>query len=150
MELAALIISGVSLILSIVSFIMSTKSQHLQDRVNEMEIKLKEYELAEKEKEQQKISCIEARIQHVTKNNYKMKVWNSGNTIARNITASWDKSAGIIAFDHEKMPFEFLEPQKGFELSVSTYDNATAKICVTTEWEDESGEKHNKTQWCDF
>ena len=43
MEIAALVISAVSLVVAIASFIISSKSQHLQDRVNEIELKLKEY-----------------------------------------------------------------------------------------------------------
>lgn len=120
MEIAALAISAVSLVVAIVSFIYSTKSQHLQDRINEIELKLKEYELEEKEKEQQKVPCIEARINHITKGKYKIKIWNSGNAVAKNVIASWDKESQIIFFDQEKMPFELLEPQKSFDLVIST------------------------------
>lgn len=150
MEIAALVISAISLIVAIASFVISSKSQHLQDRVNEIELKLKEYELAEKEKAQQKVPCVEARINHVTKNNYKIKVWNSGNSIAKNVTASWNYSDGVLFFDNAKMPFEFLEPQKGFELSISTYSGSPRKLCITTAWEDGSGKKHSKEQWCDL
>ena len=150
MEIAALAISGVSLIVAVISFIISRKSQHLQDRVNEIELKLKEYELAEKEKEQQKAPCIEARINHIAKSNYKIKIWNSGNATAKNVTASWDKGSQILFFDQEKMPFEFLEPQKGFDLSISTYIGSPSKLCITTAWEDSDGQKHSKEQWCDL
>ena len=87
MEIAAIAISGVSLLLSVISFIVSIKSQKLQNKVNEMELKLKKYELAEKEKEQQKAPCIEARINHIAKGNYRIKIWNSGNAAAKNVTA---------------------------------------------------------------
>ena len=87
MEIAALVISAVSLFVAIVSFIISSKSQHLQNRVNEIELKLKEYEL--EEKEQHKAPCIEARINHIAKGNYRIKIWNSGNAAAKNVTASW-------------------------------------------------------------
>ncbi len=148
MDIAAIIISGVSLFIAIVSFILSTKSQYLQNRVNEIEIKLKEYELAEKE--QQKSPCVDARIIHVSKTNYKVKVWNSGNSNAKNVKAFWDYSNSIIAFDKNKMPFELLEPQKGFDLSISLYSGAPSKLCITTEWEDENGKEFSKEQWCDF
>ena len=150
MEIAALVISAISLAVAIVSFIVSYKSQHLQDRVNEIELKLKEYELAEKEKEQQKAPCVEARINHITKDKYKIKIWNSGNSIAKNVKASWDKGIGIIVFDQEKMPFEFLEPQKSFDLSISPYSGSPRKMQIITEWEDGNGEKHSKEQWCDL
>ena len=132
------------------SFIISSKSQHLQDRVNEIELKLKEYELEEKEKEQHKAPCIEARINHITKGNYKIKIWNSGNAAAKNVTVSWDKESQIIFFDQEKLPFELLEPQKSFDLAISTYSGSPRKLCITTAWEDSDGEKHSKEQWCDL
>ena len=148
MEIAALVISAVSLFVAIVSFIISSKSQHLQNRVNEIELKLKEYEL--EEKEQHKAPCIEARINHIAKGNYRIKIWNSGNTAAKNVTASWDKGSQIIFFDQEKMPFELLEPQKSFDLAISAYMGSPRKLLITTAWEDTDGEKHSKEQWCDL
>ena len=150
MEIAALVISAVSLVVAIVSCIISSKSQHLQDRVNEIELKLKGYELEEKEKEQHKAPCIEARINHIAKGNYRIKIWNSGNAAAKNVTASWNKGGQIVLFDQEKMPFELLEPQKSFDLAISTYGGSPRKLCITTAWEDIDGQKHNKEQWCDL
>ena len=150
MEIAALAISAVSLAVAIVSLINSSKSQHLQDKVNEIELKLKEYELAEKEKEQQKTPCVEARINHISGEKYKIKIWNSGNSVAKNVTASWDKGSQLIFFDQEKMPFELLEPQKSFDLTISTYSGSPRKLSITTEWEDSDGQKHSKEQWCDL
>ena len=150
MELAAIFLSILSLLLAIISFVVSFKSQRLQNRVNIIELKLKQYELDAKEKEQQKVPLVEARIVHVIKNEYKIKVWNSGNGIARSVSALWEPTDGIIFLDGNKMPFEFLEPQKGFELSIHTYYGAAGKLCITTEWEDETGKKHAKIQLCDM
>lgn len=150
MELAAIILSILSLLLALISFIVSVKSQRLQNRVNEIELKLKQYELEKKEKEQQKIPVVEARIIHVIKNQYCIKVWNSGNGIAKNVVAYWDDIQRIVNFDKEKMPFEVLEPQKWFELRIQTFNFSPRKLCVTTEWENEQGEKNTKKQWCDM
>ncbi|MBQ0088816.1 MAG: hypothetical protein KBT27_05755 [Prevotellaceae bacterium] len=150
MGIAALAISGISLLLSIISVIASLKSQHLQDKVNQLELELKQLELAEKEKEQQKNPYVEARIIHVTGAKYKIKIWNSGNAVAKNVSASWEKNSPILFFDQEKMPFELLEPQKGFELTVSTYGGSPRKLCITTTWQNEEGKEQSKEQWCDF
>lgn len=149
-ETITLIISGFSLVLAIISFVKSNKSQKLQNQVNAIEVKLKEYELKEKEMQQQKQSCVEANIIHISKSNYKIKIWNSGNAVAHNVSASWNIQKGIILFDKDKMPFETLEPQRGFELSISTYNGAPGKLCITTKWEDENGKEHSKEQWCDM
>ncbi len=150
MEIAAIVISGISLIVAIVSFIASIKSQHLQNRVNTLEYKLKQYELEEKEQEKKKNPCIEARINHISKDRYKIKVWNSGNTVAKNVMASWEEQDCMIFYDLEKMPFESLEPQKGFELSATIFFGAPRKLFITTTWENEEGEKQSKSQWCDI
>lgn len=150
MELAAIIISGISLLIAIISFAFSLSAQHLQNKVNQLEIKLKQYEIAEKEKEGQRVSCVEARIIHVIKTNYKIKVWNSGNVAVKNVTASIDNSAQLILIDRDKMPYEILEPQKSFELRISTYDASPSKIYIVTEWEDEEGNKQTKKQLCDL
>ena len=150
METAALIISAVSMVVAIVSFAFSTKSQNLQDRINMIELKLKEYELDEKEKEQHTASCVEVRIIHIIDDRYKIKIWNSGNAMAKNVTASWDETDRILSFDHEKMPFEFLEHQKGFELSISALPFYPRKICIKTAWEDNEGKEFGKEQWCDL
>ena len=146
MDIAALVISGISLVLAVISFVISVKSQNLQNKVNEIEIKLKKYELDEKEKQ----ACVEARIIHEIKNRYKIKVWNSGNSIAKNVVASWNNSDGIIFFDKEKMPFEIFEPQKSFELVINTFSGAPGKLQIKTEWVTEAGEKKEKIQWCDM
>ena len=150
MEIAALVLSGVSLLLSIISFVASIRSQHLQDKVNRLELKLKQFELAEKELEQKKEPYIEARIIHVSGEKYQIKVWNSGTATAKNVSVSWDVKSGILFFDKEKMPFELLEPQKSFDLTISTYPGSSRKLCITTIWEDIDGNKQNKQQWCAF
>lgn len=106
--------------------------------------------MAEKEKEQQKVPCVEARIIHVSGAKYKIKIWNSGNAVAKNVSASWEKNCPFLFFDQEKMPFELLEPQKSFDLTVSTYGGSPRKLCITTTWLDEEGKEQSKVQWCDF
>ena len=149
MDIASFIMAAISLLIAVVSFILSLRGQRLQNKVNEIELKIKNYELEEKEKENQKISCVEARIIKVGKNNYRIKVWNSGNCVAKNINVILHDKEGIIFNDRGKLPFEILEPNKSFELPFSVFDVAPFKIFITTEWEEESGEKHNKKQLCD-
>lgn len=150
MELLAIIISGISLLIAIVSFAFSLSAQHLQNKVNQLEVKLKQYELAEKEKENTLVSCVEARISHIMENKYKVKVWNSGNLIAKNITVDFGTKPNIIISGKEKMPFEILEPQKSFELSISRFHGSPSKLYLTTMWENENGDKKSKQQLCDF
>lgn len=149
MEIATFVISIISVIIAIISLFTSLKSQHMQDRLNEIELKIKQYELAEKE--QQIKPCVEARIYHYSKDKYKIKIWNSGSAIASNVNVVFQDSVKIILLDgKEKLPFEFLEPQKGFELNILGYNGAPKKLCIRTEWDDNANERHHKEQWCDL
>lgn len=150
MELAAIIISGISLLVAILSFILSLPTQRLQNKINQLEVKLKEYELAEVEKENKKSACVEGRVIKIGKGKYRLKVWNSGNATAKNVTASFNKGSNIIMMDSEKMPFEELEPQKNFEIVLVIHNGSSRKFTITTTWEDGSGIEHCKTQYGDM
>ena len=150
MQYVALGISIISLVWAIISFLISFNSQKLQNRVNTLELKIKEYELREKENAQIKTPCVEAMIEKITRNNYTIQIINTGNAKASNISVSWEKLDGIIIRDQGKMPYEFLDPMRWFELPLLRVDNAPRKISITTEWETEEGEKHSKVQVCDL
>lgn len=151
MELTALIISAVSLIFAVISFFMSIKAQRLQNKVNEFEVKIKEFELIELEKaeKEKNSSCVEARMVRISKGKYKLKVWNSGNTKVTNVSANIPQESGIILYN-DKMPFEFLEPQKSFEIVAICHMGSSSKFLITTEWTDQDGNHQKKEQMGDI
>lgn len=151
MDVAAIAISAVSLIFAGVSFFMSIKAQRLQNRVNELEVMLKEFELEkiEQAKKEKNSSCVEARMVRVSKGNYKLKVWNSGNTRVANVTANIPDECGIILYN-DKMPYEFLDPQKGFEILAIVHCGSSSKFLITTEWTDLEGNQQKKEQMGDI
>ena len=102
------------------------------------------------EEENEKKACVEARVYELSNGKYRLKVWNSGNVSAHNVTARFNEDSKIILMDREKMPFEILEPQKSFELVIVIYNSSARKFTITTEWEDEKGEKQSKTQMGDL
>lgn len=148
----ALIISGFSLLVAIISLVKSSEAQNLQNKVNELEIIIKKNELERinKEKEAASLTCVEARVITVGKGKHRLKVWNSGNATAYNVTARFDGDAGIIILDDEKQPFEELEAQKNYELVLVTHFGTALKFRIITEWTDANGEKHSKAQMCDL
>ena len=152
MEIAALVISGVSLLLALVSFIVSIRAQSLQNRVNELELKIKEFELAEIEnaEAEKNKSCVEARMVRISKGKYRLKVWNSGNTPVYNVSATIPNEYGIVLINDDKMPYEFLDPQKGFDIVAIIHNGSSSKFLITTEWTDSKGEKQNKDQMGDI
>ena len=148
----ALVVSVISLLVAIISLIKSSDAQQLQNKVNELELKIKQNELDRiaKEKAAESLACVEARVITVGKGKHRLKVWNSGNATAYNVTARFDGDAGIMILDDKKQPFEELEARKNYELVLATHFGTAPKFRIITEWTDSNGEQHSKTQMCDF
>ncbi len=148
----ALFVSGISLVIAIISLIKSSKAQRLQNQVNELELKIKQNELDRiaKEKEAESLAYVEARFITVGKGKHRLKVWNSGNATAYNVTARFDGDVGIMIMDNEKQPFEELEARKSYELILVTYPGSSSKFKIITEWSDVNGKKYTKTQMGDI
>ena len=148
----ALIIAGISLLVAIISLFKSSKAQRLQNKVNELELKIKQDELDKiaKEKEDAELACVEARFITVGKGKHRLKVWNSGNATAYNVSARFDGDVGIMIMDQEKQPFEELEARKSYELVLITHNGSASKFKIVTKWTDSSGNQHTKTQMGDF
>ena len=148
----ALIVSGISLLVAIISLAKSFQAQDLQNKVNELELKIKQNQLDRiaKEKATESLACVEARVITVGRGKHSLKVWNSGNATAYNVTARFDGDAGIIILDDEKQPFEELEPRKSYELVLVTHFGSASKFRIITEWTDVNGEKHKKSQMSDL
>lgn len=148
----AIIISALSLIVAIISIAKSTKAQKLQNKVNEIELKLKEYELDKvaKEKEAANSALVQARIIRMGKDNYRLKIWNSGGGTAYNVKAKFEDDPNIIVMDLDKLPFEELESKKSFELILIVHFGSAHKAKVLTEWDNADGSHHSKSQMVDF
>ena len=148
----ALIIAGISLLVAIISLFKSSKAQRLQNKVNELELKIKQNELDKiaKEKEDSVLACVEVRFITVGKGKHRLKVWNSGNATAYNVSARFDGDVGIMIMDREKQPFEELEAGKSYELILITHNGFASKFRIITEWTDSIGKQHTKTQMGDF
>lgn len=148
----ALIIAAISLLIAIISLIKSSKAQRLQNKVNELELQIKQNELDRiaKEKEDAALTCIEARFITVGKGKHRLKVWNSGNATAYNVTARFEGDVGIMIMDREKQPFEELEARKSYELVLLTHSGSASKFRIITEWADADGKKYTKVQMSDF
>lgn len=137
----------IAIILSIVSYIDSKKANKVQERLNTVEEKLKKYELEEREKEREEATkaIIEARIYKVSKDKYRMKIWNSGKATAYNV--DFNVPEGWKGFIHrDKVPYEFLESGKSFEEYVIVCDGMLDKCMVTTNWTDKEGNIFSKEQ----
>lgn len=144
-----LILSGFSGVIAVISIIQSSKAQKMQKKINELDAKIKEYELEkiEKEKMEAASSIIKARAIKVGKNNYRLKIYNTGNTTAYNISAKISKEYCLMLIN-DKMPFEELEPQNGFEEVLIIHSGSAHKFKVELNWKDEGGNEHKDEQFC--
>ena len=107
-----------------------------------MEEKLKKYELdkIEQEKNTKQEAFVEARITRISSNNYRIKVWNSGNATAYNVDYNIPPEYEII-LRKQVTPFEVLEPGENFEELVILYTGSKSKYKVTTKWNDQTGKE---------
>lgn len=137
----------IALGLSILSYNDSRKANRVQERLNLVEEKLIKYELEEKEREREEATkaCIEARIMKISKNNYKMKIWNSGKATGYDVDFIIEEEYKVMVW-REKVPYEFLESGKGFEELIIVHMGTPRKFKVTTAWKDKDGTRYNKEQ----
>lgn len=145
-------LSALALILSLFAMFKANKAEKLQNKINELELKIKQYEVDKisKEKEEASRSLVEARVVSMGNGNYKLKVWNSGNTTVYKVSAKFEGDPGIFVFDSDKQPFDELEPRKNYELNLVTYSGAESKFKIITEWIDQEGKARTKAQWGDI
>ncbi len=144
-----LILSGISVIIAVIAIIQSSKAQKLQNKINELDTKIKEYELEkiEKEKTEASSSIIRARAINVGKNNYRLKIYNAGNTTAYNISAQISSEYCVMLIN-DKMPFEELEPQNGFDEVLIVHMGSARKFKIELNWQDKDGNAHKDEQFC--
>ncbi len=143
----ALTVAGISLLVAIISLIKSSKAQKLQYKINKLEYDLKQYEIdkMKAEKADANKACVEARIYNISKGNYKMKVWNSGDIVANNITVVVDEGTNLIMMG-DMLPFEELAPGKSFDIPTVVHYGTARKFYVTTKWSDSDGNISEKRQ----
>ena len=137
-----IILFFVTYILPIVSFVFSVYVFINSRKINKLEEKLKKYELdkIEQEKNTKQEAFVEARITRISSNNYRIKVWNSGNATAYNVDYNIPPEYEIL-LRKQVTPFEVLEPGENFEEFVILYTGSKSKYKVTTKWNDQTGKE---------
>ena len=79
-----------------------------------MEEKLKKYELEELEKARTIVNIpkVDARIYSISKQNHRLKIWNSGQVEAYGVDFQVPEALEVY---RDKVPFEVLDPGNSFE-----------------------------------
>ena len=100
--------------------------------------------------ESKKEACIQARVIKISSGKYRLKVWNSGNADAFDISVHFEEGTNIMIGDQEKIPFDVLEENKSFELWLIVHSGSARKFRIVTEWRDTEGNTHSKSQMGDI
>lgn len=146
-DVALYVIPIAAFLLSVLALIKSNRVTKIEEKLNEYDLKLKEYELEkiEKEKNKKEEACIEARIINISKNNHKIKIWNSGSTIAYDVDYTIPQDYQII-LNKRVTPFEELPPGQSFEEYVIVHTQSEKKYKVITTWKDQDGNEYSNKQ----
>lgn len=141
----------IAITVSIFSFYESRKVNRVQFRLSEIEEQLKKYELEDRIKAKQaaKEAKVEARVYNISKGNYKLKIWNSGQATAYNVDYEVPIELSRLIF-REKVPFEVLESGKSFDEHIVFFNDMSRKFSIKTIWKDEADNAHEKEQIISF
>lgn len=136
----AYVIPIASFFISIVALYKTRNSAKVDDRLKALELKIKENQVKELELKENKESSpyIEARIVQISKSNYKVKVWNSGDERAYKVNVIIPDQFNLIIMD-DKLPYEYLDPGDSFEENVIVHMGSSRKFDIITQWETKDG-----------
>jgi hypothetical protein len=108
---------------------------------------LKQYNLEkiEKEKEEEKKAKIEAFVVKEYKGTRKIKIYNKGKSIAKNLNVNIPKHDGYHVFTNP-CPFD-IRPQNSIEIKLGALtENHPDKIKIDFEWSDDYKDKNRESQ----
>jgi hypothetical protein len=144
------LISGLALVVSAIALLITHNFNRRQKSLIESQEKLNQL-LLEKElqsSENDKKAELGASFVRVgPKSSYRLKVWNKGKALAKNVTVEFPNGNDIIPDSElsDKFPLESLEPQAGVELIMAVHMGTSRKHTVRLAWDDGSTSRNEKT-----
>lgn len=141
------VIPLVSFGISIFALYRSNKAWKTKDRIRDLELFIKEHNvkrIKQRENIVQK-SEIKAKAIKTREGIHKIKIWNSGNQRAFNISIDIPAEYKIDLLA-DKIPYEHLEPGENFEENIAVHMGSYRKFRIITTWEDEDGKRYTTKQ----
>jgi len=138
--------AAIAILLSLISLVRTRKLAKLQSDVLVLELQLKELRLESERAEREKSgkADIGARfIRYGYRGGYRLKVFNKGKSVAKNIKLEVLDDGGIVLLDNI-FPLEELEQDQSVELPVSVHLNSAKVMKLGFSWDDESGSNRQK------
>lgn len=142
METWSFVISVVALLFSGFTFLFYDRKLKRQDaKINEYQ--LKQLEAAEQES---KKAQIRGNIYPKAKGGRTFKIYNAGQSKARNIRIEGLDDAEVIHNGQGLFPYELMNPQDYTELALHLYIGSPSTLKVKYIWDDESGKDNEFEQ----
>lgn len=129
----ALILSAYSLYKTIEFNKRQNEFSNTADHLNKL--------LLRKEKEDAIVAIsaeLNARVISVGRNNRRLKIYNKGNSEARNVRLEYQDVEGFCIYDNE-LPIAVIQPSGGCDLIVATSMEAPSFITIKLIWDDDRG-----------
>jgi len=141
-SIASAIVAFAALIVAVVSLRKTNKFGETTDRLNRLLIERETAEGVASRK-----ADLSANMIHVGKNDHRLKVFNRGKGVARNVRLiDLNPSDSIlIASDiSRKFPVPILEQHQSVEVIAANHMGAGPRVHIKLQWDDETGTAHEK------
>lgn len=141
-SVASAVVALVALIVSAISINKANKFGETADRLNRLLI-----EREQAEELTSKLADVSARISNICKNDYRLKVFNRGKGVAKNvrlIDLSMENSVLIADDIQRKFPIPILEQHHSVELIAAVTMDSNSHIPIRLIWDDETGLNREK------
>lgn len=141
-SVASAVVAFVALIVSVISIHKTNKFGETTDRLNRL--------LIEREKADGltlKQADLSANIIKVGKSNYRLKIFNRGKSVAKNvklIDMDKDNTALIASEIQRKFPVPILEQHQSVELVATVDLGSGPRIDIKLVWDDDTGKNNEK------
>jgi hypothetical protein len=136
------IVALVALIISLISMRKTNKFGETTDRLNRLLIERETADGVVAKK-----ADLSANLIRTGKNDHRLKVFNRGRGVARNVRLL-DLNAGesiLISSDiSRKFPVPILEQHQSVEVIASMHLKSSPRVHIKLQWDDESGSDHEK------
>lgn len=143
------IVAALALVLAIVATVNTIRFNSRQKSLIETQELLNQRLLAREESdaEASQRADLSANVIKVGRSDWRVKVYNRGRAVARNVTLSWPSDDGLLMQSDvdSKFPLEELEPAHGVELHALAYMGSRSKHEITLRWSDDFSKTNEKT-----
>lgn len=144
-DVLTICISLGSLAVAVLALVKAWPINKLQASVLEMDSKIKKNELDKIAKDNIENCSIELSTVKFSSNDYRIRLWNSGNVDAYNINLEIEKDSGYLMVE-EKLPWEKLNMNDSVDIKLLAVYSRKDKFAIDWNWENDKGEMFQQSK----